>query len=154
MVWTRLVKWVRYRTFGFHTILGNFEWQRLASPEEESAACSWLDSEIIATVGVYVDSSFPNAVQMKPGGRCYPASPSYRRVRPFSLCPVSNLNFSLVFFFCLVSMLGGSLSPQHSASSGCGWRKGLQLWRGFFFFFFMKNPFYLQSVRIHSANGR
>jgi hypothetical protein len=23
-----------------------------------------------------------------------------------------------------------------------------------FFFFFMKNPVYLQSVRIHSANGR
>jgi hypothetical protein len=23
----------------------------------------------------------------------------------------------------------GSLSPQHSASSGCGWRNGLQLWR-------------------------
>jgi hypothetical protein len=26
-------------------------------------------------------------------------------------------------------MLGGSLSPQHGASSGCGWRNGLQLWR-------------------------
>jgi hypothetical protein len=24
---------------------------------------------------------------------------------------------------------GGSLSPQHGASSGCGWRNGLQLWR-------------------------
>jgi hypothetical protein len=24
----------------------------------------------------------------------------------------------------------------------------------FFFFFYMKNPVYLQSVRIHSANGR
>jgi hypothetical protein len=23
----------------------------------------------------------------------------------------------------------GSLSPQHGASSGCGWRNGLQLWR-------------------------
>jgi hypothetical protein len=29
----------------------------------------------------------------------------------------------------LLSMLGGSLSPQHGASSGCGWRNGLQLWR-------------------------
>jgi hypothetical protein len=27
------------------------------------------------------------------------------------------------------NMLGGSLSPQHGASSGCGWRNGLQLWR-------------------------
>jgi hypothetical protein len=27
------------------------------------------------------------------------------------------------------AMLGGSLSPQHGASSGCGWRNGLQLWR-------------------------
>jgi hypothetical protein len=26
-------------------------------------------------------------------------------------------------------MLGGSLSPQYGASSGCGWRNGLQLWR-------------------------
>jgi hypothetical protein len=23
----------------------------------------------------------------------------------------------------------GTLSPQHGASSGCGWRNGLQLWR-------------------------
>jgi hypothetical protein len=29
----------------------------------------------------------------------------------------------------LFSMLDGSLSPQHVASSGCGWRDGLQLWR-------------------------
>jgi hypothetical protein len=27
------------------------------------------------------------------------------------------------------SMLSGSLSPRHEASSGCGWRNGLQLWR-------------------------
>jgi hypothetical protein len=27
------------------------------------------------------------------------------------------------------SMFGGALSPQHGASSGCGWRIGLQLWR-------------------------
>jgi hypothetical protein len=27
------------------------------------------------------------------------------------------------------TMLGGSLSPQHGTSSGCGWRNGLQLWR-------------------------
>jgi hypothetical protein len=26
-------------------------------------------------------------------------------------------------------MLGGTLSPQHGASSGCGLRNGLQLWR-------------------------
>jgi hypothetical protein len=26
-------------------------------------------------------------------------------------------------------MLGVSLSPQHDASSGCGWRNSLQLWR-------------------------
>jgi hypothetical protein len=25
--------------------------------------------------------------------------------------------------------LGGSLSPQHGGSLGCGWRNGLQLWR-------------------------
>jgi hypothetical protein len=28
-----------------------------------------------------------------------------------------------------ISLLGGSLSPRHGASSGCGWRGGLQLWR-------------------------
>jgi hypothetical protein len=28
-----------------------------------------------------------------------------------------------------MSMLDGSLSPQHGASTGCGWRNGLQLWR-------------------------
>jgi hypothetical protein len=28
-----------------------------------------------------------------------------------------------------VTMLGGSLSPQHGASLGCEWRDGLQLWR-------------------------
>jgi hypothetical protein len=27
------------------------------------------------------------------------------------------------------SMLGESLSPQHGASSGCGWINGLQLWK-------------------------
>jgi hypothetical protein len=26
-------------------------------------------------------------------------------------------------------MISGSLSPRHGASSGCGWRNGLQLWR-------------------------
>jgi hypothetical protein len=30
---------------------------------------------------------------------------------------------------CLCSMLSGSLSPRHGASSGCGWRNGLQVWR-------------------------
>jgi hypothetical protein len=29
----------------------------------------------------------------------------------------------------LFSMLSGSLSPRHGASSGCGWRNGLQVWR-------------------------
>jgi hypothetical protein len=29
----------------------------------------------------------------------------------------------------LVAMLGGSLPLEHGASSGCGWRNGLQLWR-------------------------
>jgi hypothetical protein len=27
------------------------------------------------------------------------------------------------------SMLSGPLSPRHGASSGCGWRNGLQVWR-------------------------
>jgi hypothetical protein len=27
------------------------------------------------------------------------------------------------------SMISGSLSPRHGASSGCGWRKGLRIWR-------------------------
>jgi hypothetical protein len=26
-------------------------------------------------------------------------------------------------------VLSGSVSPRHGASSGCGWRNGLQLWR-------------------------
>jgi hypothetical protein len=30
-------------------------------------------------------------------------------------------------FYCIV--FGGFLSPQHGASSGSGWRNGLQLWR-------------------------
>jgi hypothetical protein len=28
-----------------------------------------------------------------------------------------------------VAVLSGSLSPRHGASSGCGWRNGIQLWR-------------------------
>jgi hypothetical protein len=28
-----------------------------------------------------------------------------------------------------ISTLSGSLSQRHGASSGCGWRNGLQLWR-------------------------
>jgi hypothetical protein len=28
-----------------------------------------------------------------------------------------------------VSVISGSLSPQHGVSSGCGWRNGLQIWR-------------------------
>jgi hypothetical protein len=31
--------------------------------------------------------------------------------------------------FNMQSMLGRSLSPQHGASSSCGWWDGLQLWR-------------------------
>ena len=27
------------------------------------------------------------------------------------------------------SVISGSLSPQHGASSGCGWRNCLQIWR-------------------------
>jgi hypothetical protein len=27
------------------------------------------------------------------------------------------------------SMISGSLSPRHGASSGCGWRNGLRIWR-------------------------
>jgi hypothetical protein len=26
-------------------------------------------------------------------------------------------------------MISGSLSPRHGASSGCGWRNGLQIWK-------------------------
>jgi hypothetical protein len=33
-------------------------------------------------------------------------------------------------YYChTVAKLGGSLSPQNGAPSGCGWRNGLQLWR-------------------------
>jgi hypothetical protein len=35
----------------------------------------------------------------------------------------------LEFPYAMFPMLGGSLSPQHGASSGCGWRNGLQLCR-------------------------
>jgi hypothetical protein len=36
----------------------------------------------------------------------------------------------LIFWRCISSsMITGSLSPRHGASSGCGWRNGLQLWR-------------------------
>jgi hypothetical protein len=28
-----------------------------------------------------------------------------------------------------IAMLGESLSPQHGAFTGCGWRNDLQLWR-------------------------
>jgi hypothetical protein len=28
-----------------------------------------------------------------------------------------------------VTVLSGSLSPRHGASSGCGWRNDLQLWK-------------------------
>ena len=28
-----------------------------------------------------------------------------------------------------LSVISGSLSPRHGASSGCGWRNGLQIWR-------------------------
>jgi hypothetical protein len=28
-----------------------------------------------------------------------------------------------------ISMISGSLSPRHGASSGCGWRNGLRIWR-------------------------
>jgi hypothetical protein len=44
----------------------------------------------------------------------------------------SGLPFSGVPFWevtYLLHVLGGSLSPRHRASSGCGWRNGLQLWR-------------------------
>jgi hypothetical protein len=27
------------------------------------------------------------------------------------------------------SMISGSLSPRHGASSGCGWRNGFYIWR-------------------------
>jgi hypothetical protein len=27
------------------------------------------------------------------------------------------------------SLISGSLSPRHGASSGCGWRNGFQMWR-------------------------
>jgi hypothetical protein len=33
------------------------------------------------------------------------------------------------FNFGMFPMLGGSLPPQHGASSGCGWKNGLQLWK-------------------------
>jgi hypothetical protein len=35
--------------------------------------------------------------------------------------------FSFALWLC--PMISGSLSPWHGASSGCGWRNGLQLWR-------------------------
>jgi hypothetical protein len=44
--------------------------------------------------------------------------------------PFSKYNFShLPRVVKASTMLDGSLSPQHGASSGCGWRNGLQLWR-------------------------
>jgi hypothetical protein len=40
---------------------------------------------------------------------------------------IENVEFSVVF--CVLSMLCGSLSPQHGASSGSRGTNGLQLWR-------------------------
>jgi hypothetical protein len=41
--------------------------------------------------------------------------------------------YTKVSFICNSRLLNlyvcGSLSPQHGASSGCGWRNGLRLWR-------------------------
>jgi hypothetical protein len=35
----------------------------------------------------------------------------------------------LLQIIIIIIHVGCSLSPQHGASSGCGWRNGLQLWR-------------------------
>ena len=35
----------------------------------------------------------------------------------------------LFWLKALESMISGSLSPQHGACSGCGWRNGLHVWR-------------------------
>jgi hypothetical protein len=45
------------------------------------------------------------------------------------------MSVELLFHFCFVlllfslSVISGSLSPRHGASSGCGWRNGLRIWR-------------------------
>jgi hypothetical protein len=41
----------------------------------------------------------------------------------------SNYTWRRVQIMKLLVMQLGSLSPQHGASSGCGWRNGLQIWR-------------------------
>jgi hypothetical protein len=49
---------------------------------------------------------------------------------PHPTSPRSILILSTLLRLGLPSgLLGGSLSPQHGASSGYGWRNGLQLWR-------------------------
>jgi hypothetical protein len=40
-----------------------------------------------------------------------------------------NVKIRIYKTISLPAMLGGSLSPQHGASSDCGWWNGLQLWR-------------------------
>jgi hypothetical protein len=58
-----------------------------------------------------------------------------RRQMPFtySLFFITEISAGFMASFRLspfISLgLGGSLSPEHGASSGCGWRDGLQLWR-------------------------
>jgi phage shock protein PspC (stress-responsive transcriptional regulator) len=45
------------------------------------------------------------------------------------LSEVGKLPSELIFILSCDAMLGESLSPQHGASSACGWRDCLQLWR-------------------------
>jgi hypothetical protein len=53
----------------------------------------------------------------------------------FTLCQNTCFGLLLILHtyyssaYVLQSVLSGSLSPRHGASSGCGWRNGLQLWR-------------------------
>jgi hypothetical protein len=56
-------------------------------------------------------SDTPNLTKLKV--KAYLESSETRWTQQFVSCP----------------MLGGSLSPQHGASSGCGWKNSLQIWR-------------------------
>jgi hypothetical protein len=66
--------------------------------------------------------------------------PLFFFIPPFSLLSFPSFRPSFISVSILINfifknpvfphaMLGGSLSPQHGASSGCGWRNDLQLWR-------------------------
>jgi hypothetical protein len=52
-------------------------------------------------------------------------------LRSLYLSNMTKANIRNIFcrFNVVMSMISRSLSPRHGASSGCGWRNGLRIWR-------------------------